>query len=158
MQFGRKLLEEEGAAPKEYRQSFIKYKTLKKLLKHRRLLTLQAGCKEGVEAEKAFLRLLRTQLKEVDRCVQDRKTLRVELADLYSIILVASDRFDQFPSICHSCRCFERESQKVLSMFNYQTASIKCIAQLAAVLTCRPEAGRQKVIHPSFGYSMWGIT
>lgn len=67
MQFGHKLLEEEGAAPKEFRKSFIKYKSLKKFLKYRRLNTLRLSGREGIEAEKAFLRLLHTELKEVDR-------------------------------------------------------------------------------------------
>ena len=62
-----KLLEEEGAAPKEFRKSFIQYKSLKKFLKYRRLNTGLVGGKDAMEAEKAFLRLLHTQLKEVDR-------------------------------------------------------------------------------------------
>ena len=72
LQFGHKLLEEQGAAPKEFRKSFIKYKSLKKHLKYRQLSALvidgtEGVGTEGVEAEKAFLRLLHTQLKEVDR-------------------------------------------------------------------------------------------
>ena len=67
LQFGHKLLEEEGAAPKEFKKSFIKYKSLKKFLKYRRLNTAVLGGPEGLEAEKDFLRLLHSQLKVVDR-------------------------------------------------------------------------------------------
>ena len=67
MQFGHKLLEEEGAAPTEFKKSFIKYKSLKKFLKYRRLNTVVLGGNEALEAEKDFLRLLHSQLKEVDR-------------------------------------------------------------------------------------------
>lgn len=43
------------------------------------------------------------------------------------------------------CRCFEKEARKVLSMYELQTASFKCVAQLAAFLSCQPGAGRCKV-------------
>lgn len=67
LQFGHKLLEEEGAAPKEFKKSFIKYKSLKKFLKYRRLNSVTSSEALAVESEKDFLRLLHTQLKEVDR-------------------------------------------------------------------------------------------
>lgn len=103
MKFGRRLLEEEDSAPLEYKESWIKYKSLKKYLKFRLLnneVNGNAVGQDAMEKEKEFLRLIYTQLKEVDRC-------------------------------------FEREARKVLSTYELQTAQNKCMAQLAALLTCQ---------------------
>ena len=87
LQFGHKLLEEEVAAPKEFKKSFIKYKSLKKFLKYRRLNTVVLGGNEALEAEKDFLRLLHSQLKEVDRCLPSPKIG----FQFYIVLLVARE-------------------------------------------------------------------
>lgn len=68
LQFGHTLTEAEGAAPLEFQNYFIKYRSLKKILKHRRHSGgNQQEKDQAVQAEKAFLKMLYVQLKEVDR-------------------------------------------------------------------------------------------
>lgn len=72
MQFGRQLIEEQGQAPVAFQKSFIRYKALKKYLKFRQLNRASQGEGPAVElkeeqSEKDFLKMLYSQLKEVDR-------------------------------------------------------------------------------------------
>jgi hypothetical protein len=46
------------------------------------------------------------------------------------------------------CRCFEREARKVLSTYELQTAQNKCMAQLAALLTCQRGSKLKVPPHP----------